>query len=134
MLPPHTVHLNLGGGSGAANAHYEPGETIFNEGDAGDSLFMVLSGRVEILKRFGPQARVVRTLGPGEYFGEMALLGRHPRSATARALTALDLLVLSGSDFSALAEGLAGFRTSFEESARVWAESDAALAASEQQR
>lgn len=61
---------------------------------------MILSGRVEVLKRFGGEPRVVRTLGPGEYFGEMALLGRHPRSATTRALTPLDVLVLPGSDFS----------------------------------
>ena len=70
-------------------------------------------------------------LGPGEYFGEMALLGRRPRSATARALTALDLLVLPGSDFSALAESLTEFRGEFEAIARQRAQSDAARAASQ---
>ena len=93
MLPPHPVQLNLGGGGGTTQGHYEPGETLFNEGDAGDSVFMILSGRVEVLKRFGAEPRVVRRLGPGEYFGEMALLGRHPRSATTRALTSLDAVV-----------------------------------------
>jgi NADH dehydrogenase len=128
VLPPHPVQLSLGGGSGAAHGHYEPGETVFNEGDTGDSLYMILSGRVEVLKRFGEEPRVVRMLGPGEYFGEMALLGRHPRSATTRAQTALDVLVLPGSDFSALAESLTEFRSGFEESAHLRAESDAALA------
>ena len=131
VLPPHPVQLNLGGGSGATHGHYEPGETVFNEGDVGDSLFMILSGRVEVLKRFGAEPRVIRTLGPGEYFGEMALLGRHPRSATTRALTRLDVLVLPGSDFSALAESLTEFRREFEEIARLRAESDAALAVSD---
>ncbi len=131
VLPPNPVQLNLGGGSGASHAHYEPGETVFNEGDAGDSLFMILSGRVEVLKRVGAESRVVRMLGQGEYFGEMALLGRYPRSATTRALTQLDVLVLPGSDFSALAETLTEFRRGFEESARRRAESDAALAASD---
>ena len=128
VLPLQTVQLNLGGGSGATHGHYEPGETVFNEGDTGDSLYMILSGRVEVLKRFGEEPRVVRMLGPGEYFGEMALLGRHPRSATTRALTPLDVLVLPGSDFSALAESLTEFRSGFEESAHLRAESDAALA------
>jgi NADH dehydrogenase len=128
VLPPQTVQLNLGGGSGATHGHYEPGETVFNEGDTGDSLYMILSGRVEVLKRFGEEPRVVRMLGPGEYFGEMALLGRHPRSATTRALTPLDVLVLPGSDFSALAESLTEFRSGFEESAHLRAEADAALA------
>ena len=44
VLPAHPVQLNLGGGRGATQAHYEQGETIFEEGDAGDSLFMILAG------------------------------------------------------------------------------------------
>jgi NADH dehydrogenase len=130
VLPAHPVQLNLGGGSGAAPGHYEPGEVVFNEGDVGDSLFMILSGQVEVSKHFGGEPRAIGTLGPGEYFGEMALLGHHPRNATTRALTPLDVLVLPGSDFSALAESLAEFRREFEESARLRA-ADTAPAASE---
>jgi NADH:ubiquinone reductase (H+-translocating) len=131
VLPPHPVQLNLGGGRGATQAHYEPGEIVFEEGDAGDSLYMILAGEVEVRKRFGAEPQVVRTLGPGEYFGEMALLGRDPRSAGTRALSALDVLVLPASDFSALAEGLGAFRGEFEAIARSRAESDATRAASE---
>jgi len=130
VLPAHPVQLNLGGGRGATQAHYEPGEIVFEEGDAADSLFMILSGRVEVLKRFDSDPQVVRTLEAGEYFGEMALLGRHPRSATTRALTPLDLLVLPGSDFSALADTLSEFRSGFEQIARARAQADAARAAS----
>jgi NADH:ubiquinone reductase (H+-translocating) len=130
-LPAHPVQLNLGGGSGATPGHYEPGEVVFSEGDVGDSLFMILAGQVEVSKRFGREQHMLGTLGPGEYFGEMALLGRHPRNATTRALTPLDVLVLPGSDFSALAESLTEFRKEFEESARLRAESDAAPGASE---
>jgi len=131
VLPAHPVQLNLGGGRGATQAHYEPGEMVFEEGDAGDSLFMILAGEVEVVKLFGAATQVVRTLGPGEYFGEMALLGRDPRSAGTRALSALDLLVLPASDFSALAEGLSEFRGEFEAIARTRAESEAARAASD---
>jgi NADH dehydrogenase len=131
VLPAHPVQLNLGGGSGATPRHYEPREVVFNEGDVGDSLFMILSGQVEVSKRLGGEPRVIGTLGAGEYFGEMALLGRHPRNATTRALTPLDVLVLPGSDFSALAESLAEFRRQFEESARLRAESDPELSASD---
>jgi NADH:ubiquinone reductase (H+-translocating) len=129
VLPSHPVQLNLGGGRGATQAHYEPGETVFEEGDTGDSLFMIISGEVEVLKRFDGEPRLVGQLGPGQYFGEMALLGRRPRSAGTRALTALDLLVLPGSDFSALADSLTEFRSEFEEIAHARAESDAARAA-----
>jgi NADH dehydrogenase len=127
-LPAHPVQLNLGDARGAAQAHYEPGETVFAEGDVGDSLYMILAGEVEVLKRVGAETRVVRTLGPGEYFGEMALLGRHPRSAGTRALSALDLLVLPGSDFAALADGLSEFRGEFEAIASARAQADAARA------
>ncbi len=130
VLPPHPVQLNLGGGRGATQAHFEPGEIVFNEGDSGDSLFMILSGRVEVRKRFGDEVQTIGSLGPGEYFGEMALLGRRPRSASTRAITALDLLVLPGSDFSALADGLTEFRSEFEQIAQLRAKSDAAREAS----
>ena len=126
VLPPHPVQLNLGGGRGATQAHYEPGEQVFEEGDAGDSLFMILSGEVEVLKRFDGKEVVVGTLGPGEYFGEMALLGPHPRSATIRARTAMDVLVLPRADFSALTGSLPEFRKGFEEIARLRAEANAA--------
>ncbi len=130
VLPEHPVQLNLGGGRGATQAHYEPGELVFQEGDAADSLYMILSGQVEVLKRSGEELQRIRVLGPGEYFGEMALLGRQARSASTRALAALDLLVLPGSDFAALADSLAEFRSGFQEVARQRADADAARAAS----
>ena len=128
-LPSHPVQLNLGGGRGATQAHYEPGEAVFEEGDTGDSLFMILSGEVEVSKLVGGESRQIGTLGPGEYFGEMALLGRRARSASTRAATPLDLLVLPGSDFAALAESMSEFRGQFERMAQARAEADATRAA-----
>ena len=128
VLPAHPVQLNLGGGRGARQAHYEPGEVVFDEGDSGDSLYMILSGEVEVSKLLGEQPQVIGTLQAGEYFGEMALLGRQPRSASTRALTSLDLLVLPGSDFAALADSLTEFRGEFEQIAQARADADAARA------
>jgi NADH:quinone reductase (non-electrogenic) len=117
-LPQHPLQLNLAGAPGTAQAHYEQGETVFNEGDAADNLFMIISGEVEVLRGVGEEQRAVATLGAGEYFGEMALLGDHARSATARALTPLDVLVLPASEFSALTGSLPEFKRGFEEIAR----------------
>jgi NADH dehydrogenase len=125
-LPAHPVPLNLGGGRGARQAHYEPGEVVFEEGEVGDSLFMILSGTVEVSKRVGGETRQIGMLGAGEYFGEMALLGSSSRSASTRAATALDLLVLPGSDFAALTESMSEFRGQFERIAGARAEADAA--------
>ena len=128
MLPAHPVQLNLGGGRGATQAHYEPGEVVFEQGDAGDSLYMILAGTVEVSQHVDGEPRAIGTLQAGEYFGEMALLGRRPRSATTRALTSLDLLVLPGADFAALTDSLTELRGEFEQIARSRAAADAARA------
>jgi len=62
---------------------FPPGETIIEEGRTGNGLFVVLSGRVEVLKG---ATQVIATLGPGEPFGEMALLGDWKRSASVRSV------------------------------------------------
>ncbi len=64
------------------------GSVIFEAGDAGDEMYLIREGEVEI--RTGE--RVLRTLGPGDLFGEMALISKQPRSATAVARTDCILL------------------------------------------
>jgi NADH:ubiquinone reductase (H+-translocating) len=124
-LPAHPVQLNLGEGRGARQAHYEPNEVVFAEGDSGESLYMILAGEAEVSKLVQGEPSHIGTLGPGEYFGEMALLGKTTRSATMRAASALDVLVLPGADFAALTSGLTELRGSFEEIARRRAQADA---------
>jgi signal transduction histidine kinase len=63
------------------------GDEIFREGDSGDGVYIVKDGLVEISGLISPDIqRVFRQLGPGEIFGEMAVVEARPRSATARAL------------------------------------------------
>ena len=72
---------------------YLTGEVIFAEGDPGDLMFVILEGEVEILKAAqAGSAKVLSTLGKGEFFGEMALLDDRPRSASAVAKTDSRLL------------------------------------------
>lgn len=62
------------------------GRTIFQEGDPGNGLYIVVEGRVQITALVGhDQRRVLSTLGPGDFFGEMAVLDNQPRSASATA-------------------------------------------------
>ncbi|MEP7067601.1 MAG: cyclic nucleotide-binding domain-containing protein [Usitatibacter sp.] len=71
------------------------GEVIFRAYDMGAEMYVVLSGEIELT--IG--SRVVETLGPGEPFGEMALIDQTPRTATAIARTDCDLAVISEKRF-----------------------------------
>jgi MFS family permease len=80
------------------------GETIFRQGDHGDRFYIVDSGEVEI----EIDGRGVNVLGPGEHFGEIALLRDIPRTATARARRETQLYVLERDAFLGAVTGHAG--------------------------
>jgi len=72
---------------------FDPGELIVVEGQTGNGLYVILSGNVEVLKgdlRENPQVLAKR--GAGDVFGEMALLGEWPRTASVRALDTVQCL------------------------------------------
>jgi len=88
---------------GVSHVHFAPGEIIFRQGDEGDFVYNIIDGQVEIVRE-EPEGKeqVIRQMGPGEYFGEMALIRHSPRTATVRALTAVNAVALSQADFLAL--------------------------------
>ena len=66
---------------------FAAGDLIVEEGQTGNGLYVIMSGNVEAVKGYGTEnARVVNKLAVGEVFGEMALLGEWPRTATVRAV------------------------------------------------
>lgn len=75
------------------------GEVIFREGDVGHTMYVLTSGKVRISKKVQGQERTLAVLGPGDFFGEMAILNGAPRTATATAESATKLLVLSAKAF-----------------------------------
>lgn len=80
------------------------GEVLFEEGQLGDSLFVIAHGEMEVLGRGdGAAPHPLAVLGPPEFFGEMSLIDREYRSATLRARTDAELLQLT-------TQGLATFR------------------------
>ena len=67
----------------------DAGQILFREGDAGDGMYLVESGRIEISAAgSGPERRILSHFEPGAFFGEMAILESQPRSATATATIA----------------------------------------------
>jgi CRP-like cAMP-binding protein len=75
---------------------FEPGEVLFQEGAHGDVMFIIIQGEVEIRKRTSAKtSRTLITFHEGDIFGEMALVEKKPRSATAIAVTPCRTLVMN---------------------------------------
>jgi CRP/FNR family transcriptional regulator, cyclic AMP receptor protein len=91
-----------------------PANTVlFQEGDAGEHMYIIQSGRVKISKRIRGVEKTLATLEKGEFFGEMAILNDKPRSATAETLDACDMLVIDRKTFDALIRGNAEIAVRF---------------------
>jgi hypothetical protein len=75
--------------------HFGEGETVFKEGDHGDTLFLVVEGEVAVIKDIDGERQIeLDSIGAGDYFGEMALFGDDRRSATIQVKTAARFLTL----------------------------------------
>jgi CRP-like cAMP-binding protein len=85
---------------------YRRNETIFHQGDPGDSLYVIESGAVKIVlpDPEGEDGAIIATLGPGDFFGELALLDGEEHSATAVALEATEAHVLRREAFDRLVD------------------------------
>lgn len=87
-------------GRGMRTRRFRRAEVIFHQGDPGDALFIVTSGAVKIsLPSDAGDEAILATLGPGDVFGELALLDGAARSATAAALEPTETLVLPRARF-----------------------------------
>ncbi|HEY2773962.1 MAG TPA: FAD-dependent oxidoreductase [Candidatus Binatia bacterium] len=115
FLQPDLVQLRAGSSGGLRHEHYEPGQAVFQQGDVGDSIFVIVNGSAEVLREEGARNSRLACLGAGEVFGEMALLGSSVRNATVRCLEPMTLLRLPRRDFRLLDASLPALRRSFEE-------------------
>jgi CRP/FNR family cyclic AMP-dependent transcriptional regulator len=79
-------------------------EIVFDEGEEGQALYLVMSGRVIITRQLGASREVVAELSPGAFFGDLALLDNSPRNAQTRALENCELAVFFRADFMGLME------------------------------
>ncbi len=82
----------------AEERRFAAGDVVFRQGGAGDALYLVVVGKVRVHRG----DRELSTLGPGECFGELAVLDRAPRSATVSALEELTVLTIAAAQFADL--------------------------------
>lgn len=97
-----------------SSANYQPGSTIISEGDEGDLFYIIVRGRVEILKRIDDKDKRVKILEDGDFFGEIALLSNVPRTATVRTVEQTLLISLKRARFLELVASVPGMHDNLE--------------------
>jgi CRP/FNR family cyclic AMP-dependent transcriptional regulator len=93
-----TQHHSKVAGGGESEAH----ESLVEQGAVGQEFYLIVAGQASVKRN----NRRTATIGPGEYFGELALLDRQPRSATVTAETEMELLILGQRQFNAILESV----------------------------
>ena len=89
---------------------HAPGATIIRQGDIGDKFYVVRNGRAEVSRvTAGNKTDTLVTLGPGAFFGELALLRDEPRAATVTALEPVEVLTLSKEIFMQVRKNIGTF-------------------------
>lgn len=83
-----------------------PGGTVlFHEGDSGREMYVIQSGKIKISKQVRNEEQTLAVIGPGEFFGEMAIFNNKPRSATATVLEDCKVLVVDPKTLEAMIKG-----------------------------
>jgi len=88
--------------SGDRTLEFGAGRFIFHEGDLGTEMFIIHEGRVEILQESAAGPRQIAILDRGDFFGEMSILEELPRNASARAVTAVKIIMIDGATFDSM--------------------------------
>lgn len=136
LFPRDLAHIRTDPTGRVTRAHYQPGDYIIRQGEPPASFFVIEEGEVEILRSSEqqPGGEVIATLGKGSFFGEQALINNQPRSASVRARTVVEVVVMGRNVFTRISESLAPLRTALtaaltRRSGTFWQERPQALAA-----
>jgi CRP/FNR family transcriptional regulator, cyclic AMP receptor protein len=84
---------------------FPKGTVLFSEGEPGKEMYVLQTGRVTISKQVRDVEKVLAVLGPGEFFGEMAIISNKPRNASATVSEEAKLLVIDPKTFEGMIRG-----------------------------
>jgi CRP-like cAMP-binding protein/thioredoxin reductase/ferredoxin-like protein FixX len=101
--------------AGAKVMSFKPGDTLFREGDPGDSLHLIRKGSVTVSRQIEGRDVVMAYVPAGQYVGEMALISKLPRSATVNAAVAVETIRIDGDAFKQVLDAEPKVRARFEE-------------------
>jgi NADH dehydrogenase len=109
LFPPDLAETRFEPQSGIQNQHFEAGDIVFQQGDLGDSVYVIEEGECDVLQEKDGSQNLLAILKAGDYFGEMALLSDQSRNATIQARTAMDVLIIPKRDFDQLRHSIPAF-------------------------
>jgi NADH dehydrogenase len=110
LFPPDLAQTKLEPESGIQNQHFEAGDVVFQQGDLGDSVYVIEEGECDVLQEENDGSqKLLATLTPGDYFGEMAVLSDKSRNATIQARSAMNVLIIPKGDFDKLRHSVPAF-------------------------
>lgn len=110
VLPRDVTQIRLQNEQAVFEEHFEAGQVVFDQGDFGDKLYVIVRGEAEACDG----EVTLRELRAGDVFGEIALIADSPRTACIRAVTALDVISVPRRAFGQLVAHLPGVRESME--------------------
>ncbi len=115
LFPRDIVQYRFSRAQPISRAHFEPGEIIVWPGDPADRFYIIDQGEVEVLEFASDgKEQLLATLGPGEYFGEMAILDEaHVRRAIVRSATSVDVLAVPREHFEVMVKKSKDLKQSF---------------------
>lgn len=113
LFPPDLAQTKLEPESGIQNQHFQAGDVIFNQGDLGDSVYVIEQGECDVWREESGGRKLLATLKAGDYFGEMALLADQSRNATIQARAAMNVLIIPKDDFNKLRHSVPAFAEVF---------------------
>jgi len=136
LFPRDLSYLKTDVTDRVSHAHYEPGDTIIKQGEPPSGFYVIEHGEVEVVRSSPekPEGEVVAVIAEGNFFGEQALLNNSPRSASVRARTAVEVVVMGKHVFTTISKSLAPLRQALMQAltrrtASFWQQRPEALAA-----
>ena len=118
-LPPDVSRMKIARTDLIVPLRFPAGQEIIRQGEPGSRFYIVNSGKVQVIRRVGTDEQVLATLGPGRYFGEVALLHGSERTATVRAVEDTTVLSIARKDFTVLVQNLPILEQAMSETSRT---------------
>jgi CRP-like cAMP-binding protein len=102
LLGTDVTRFGVSRSSAVQGMRFNAGDTIVGRGELGNYFYVITEGEAEVVERGSGDDRLLRRLGRGDYFGELALLGEGRRTATVRAVSDTRVIAINRHDFGAL--------------------------------